>query len=242
MHLRKARNFPEHRAKFYSMIVAIALGHLHSKKIIYRDLKPENILMDEDGYICLTDFGLAKILDQNELAHSFCGTPEYLAPEILEEKGHAFPVDWWALGILTYEMLVGFPPFYTGNSNNQKMYDLIKSKPVFFPDAKKHGIAMSDQCKDFISKCLAKNPAERIGSQNDIKEILAHPWFSDIDYNKLVNKQIPTEFKPKLSGNVLDVSNFDKMFTSDEAKDSVIPISTQKKIQKQNDKFKGFDA
>jgi len=242
MHLRKARNFPEHRAKFYSMIVAIALGHLHSKKIIYRDLKPENILMDEDGYICLTDFGLAKILDQNELAHSFCGTPEYLAPEILEEKGHAFPVDWWALGILTYEMLVGFPPFYTGNSNNQKMYDLIKSKPVFFPDAKKHGISMSDQCKDFISKCLAKNPAERIGSQNDIKEILAHPWFSDIDYNKLVNKQIPTEFKPKLTGNVLDVSNFDKMFTSDEAKDSVIPISTQKKIQKQNDKFKGFDA
>ena len=129
MHLRKARNFSEARAKFYCITVAIGLGHLHSKKIIYRDLKPENILMDEDGYICLTDFGLAKILDGNEQAYSFCGTPEYLAPEILEEKGHAFPVDWWALGILTYEMIVGFPPFYTGSANNQKMYDLIKTKP-----------------------------------------------------------------------------------------------------------------
>lgn len=113
MHLRKARNFKEPRAKFYSLIVALALGHLHSKQIIYRDLKPENILMDEDGYICLTDFGLAKILEANEQAYSFCGTPEYLAPEIIEEKGHAYPVDWWALGILTYEMIVGFPPFYT---------------------------------------------------------------------------------------------------------------------------------
>ena len=125
MHLRKKRQFSEERAKFYALSVAMALGHLHQQKIIYRDLKPENILMGEDGYVCLTDFGLAKILEQNEQAYSFCGTPEYLAPEILEEKGHAFPVDWWALGILTYEMIVGFPPFYTGSNNNQKMYALI---------------------------------------------------------------------------------------------------------------------
>lgn len=199
MHLRKSRNFKEKRAKFYSMIVATALGHLHSKNIIYRDLKPENILMEEDGYICLTDFGLAKILDQNEQAYSFCGTPEYLAPEILEEKGHAFPVDWWALGILTYEMIVGFPPFYTGSSNNNKMYELIKTKPVFFPDAQKHGIAMTSECKDFIEKCLKKNPAERLGTKNDIQEILAHPWFADIDIDALLSRQIEPEFKPKLS-------------------------------------------
>ena len=134
-HLRKARAFPEKRAKFYAMTVALALGHLHQQKIIYRDLKPENILMGEDGYICLADFGLAKIIEGDEQAQSYCGTPEYLAPEILNEVGHAFPVDWWALGVLTYEMIVGFPPFYTGNSNNQKMFDLIKNKPVFFPDS-----------------------------------------------------------------------------------------------------------
>lgn len=187
----------------------MALGHLHKQKIIYRDLKPENILMGEDGYICLTDFGLAKILEQNEQAYSFCGTPEYLAPEILEEKGHAFPVDWWALGILTYEMIVGFPPFYTGSPNNNKMYDLIKTKPVFFPDAKKHGIAMSDECKDFISKCLQKNPSERLGSKSGVDEILNHPWYKSINQGNLMAKTIVPEFKPKLSKNALDVSNFD---------------------------------
>lgn len=108
--------------------------------------------MDEDGYICLTDFGLAKILQDNAQAFSFCGTPEYLAPEILNEKGHTFPVDWWALGILTYEMIVGFPPFYTGSNNNLKMYELIRKKPVYFPDPQRHKIKMSDECKDFISK------------------------------------------------------------------------------------------
>ena len=170
MHLRKARNFSEARTKFYAITVAIGLGHLHSKKIIYRDLKPENLLLDDFNNIKLIDFGLANYMKDGVSLSTACGSPnyaapevisgqaypEYLAPEILEEKGHAFPVDWWALGILTYEMIVGFPPFYTGSANNQKMYDLIKTKPVFFPDAKKHGIAMSDQCKDFISKCLAK--------------------------------------------------------------------------------------
>jgi len=210
----------------------MALGHLHKQKIIYRDLKPENILMGEDGYICLTDFGLAKILEGNEMAQSFCGTPEYLAPEILNEVGHTFPVDWWALGILTYEMIVGFPPFYTGSSNNNKMYELIKTKPVFFPDAQKHGIVMSDECKDFIKQCLEKDPHKRLGSKNGMEDIINHPWFADVDRQKLVSKQIVPEFKPKLTKNVFDVSNFDKMFTSEEAVHSVIPQNTQRKIAK----------
>lgn len=117
---------------------------------MYRDLKPENILLDQDGYLAITDFGLAKTLKGNEIAYSFCGTPEYLAPEILDEVGHSFPVDWWALGILTYEMIIGFPPFYTGYQNNNKMYELIKTKEPQFPDAKRHGIAISAEVQDFI--------------------------------------------------------------------------------------------
>ena len=128
-------------------------------------------------------------------------------------------------------MIVGFPPFYTGNSNNQKMYDLIKSKPVFFPDEKKHGISMSDNCKDFISKCLTKTPQERLGTKRDIEEILAHPWFSDIDVKKLVARQIEPEFKPKLSEDALDISNFNKKFTNEEAVISVVPIDTKRKIE-----------
>ena len=152
MHLRQVTRFPEDRARFYAIQVAMALGHLHTKNIIYRDLKPENILMDEDGYVCLTDFGLAKVLEGNAQAYSFCGTPDYLAPEILVERGHSFPVDWWALGILTYEMIVGFPPFYTGTQNNSKMYELIKKKAVYFPDPQRHNIAMSENCKNFITR------------------------------------------------------------------------------------------
>lgn len=114
--------------------------------------------MDEDGYICLTDFGLAKVLEGNSQAYSFCGTPDYLAPEILVERGHSFPVDWWALGILTYEMIVGFPPFYTGTQNNTKMYELIRKKAVYFPDYQRHNIAMSDDCKNFITR--VSNPSQ----------------------------------------------------------------------------------
>lgn len=209
MHLRNATRFPEERAKFYAVQVALAIGHLHKKHIIYRDLKPENILMDEDGYICLTDFGLAKILTDNAQAFSFCGTPEYLAPEILNEKGHTFPVDWWALGILTYEMIVGFPPFYTGNSNNLKMYELIKKKPVYFPDPARHKIKMSDECKDFITKLLEKDPVNRLGTKEGIDEIMRHPFLADLKIDELVNKHIEPPFKPKLSTDLFDVSNFD---------------------------------
>jgi serine/threonine protein kinase len=129
-----------------------------------------------------------------------------LAPEILNESGHSFPVDWWALGVLTYEMIVGFPPFYTGHSNNQKMYDLIKSKPVFFPDAQKHGISMSEQCKHFINMCLSKDPKSRLGSNGDIQEILSHDWFKGIDVNEVLAKKLPVEFVPKVSANALDTS------------------------------------
>lgn len=196
MHLRNVTRFDENRARFYAIQVAMALGHLHSKNIIYRDLKPENILMDEDGYICLTDFGLAKVIEGNAQAYSFCGTPDYLAPEILVERGHSFPVDWWALGILTYEMIVGFPPFYTGTQSNSKMYELIKKKAVYFPDQARHNIAMSENCKNFITRLLEKNPANRLGSRGGLEEVLSHPWFAELDHEKILDKRVEAPMKP----------------------------------------------
>lgn len=127
-HLRTYRKFSEQFAKFYAACVILGLGHLHAKNYIYRDLKLENILLDDLGYAKLTDFGLAKFLKSDEKAVTFCGTPEYLAPEVLLGKGHNRPADWWCLGILIYEMINGIPPFYS--SNVQTMYKRIVKEPV----------------------------------------------------------------------------------------------------------------
>lgn len=142
-HLVEVRMFPENQSKFFAAQVALALAHLHSKGIIYRDLKPENVLVGEDGYLLVADFGLAKFVQQGELANSFCGTAEYLAPEMLIGNGHDFTVDWWALGILIFEMIVGIPPFF--HRNKHRMYFLIRESPVSFPDPKRHRITVSPE-------------------------------------------------------------------------------------------------
>ena len=113
------RPITEEHARFYVMQIVLALGFLHSKMVAHRDLKPENVLIDADGYIKLTDFGLAKIIEPEAQTNSYCGTLEYMAPEILKDQGHSFQVDWWALGILTYEMIVGFTPYSTGARNQR---------------------------------------------------------------------------------------------------------------------------
>jgi serum/glucocorticoid-regulated kinase 2 len=175
----KVKRFNEEQARFFLAQIALALGHLHSKNILYRDLKPENILFGEDGYLFLADFGLAKMVKNNELANSFCGTAEYLAPEMLIGNGHDYMVDWWALGILLYEMLVGIPPFF--HRNKHRMYFLIKESPVNFPDPIKHGIDVSPLAKDLIKKLLDKNMKKRLGSSGGVEEILSHPFFETLN-------------------------------------------------------------
>ena len=148
-HLKKKRRFSEAQAQIIVAEVGMALGHLHSMDVIYRDLKPENILLDHTGHICLTDFGLSKDLGPNQDdAHTFCGTPEYLAPEIVMNLGHGKAVDWWSLGILLYELTVGIPPFYSQNVN--EMYRKIQEAPLLFPPN------LSNPCKDLVTKvqCL----------------------------------------------------------------------------------------
>lgn len=115
----------------------MAIGHLHSRKIIYRDLKPENVLICEDGYVKIIDFGVSKKFEMEEVTKTFCGTPEYLAPEMIHGTGHSYAVDWWALGILAYEMIIGFPPFYVGQLNDgqvKKLRRMILECEPYFPN------------------------------------------------------------------------------------------------------------
>lgn len=210
-HLRKLKKFSEPQAKFYAASIVLGLGHLHNRNYIYRDLKLENLLLDEKGYAMLTDFGLAKFIKSDEKAMTFCGTPEYLSPEVILGKGHNRPADWWSLGILIYEMMYGLPPFYT--SNMQAMYrKIIREEVVFKP-----GITISANAKDIILKLLDKNQDSRLGSHADSLEVMSHPWFSDIDFDQLTAKNLKAPYIPDLQN---WEKNFDKDFINEELRQS----------------------
>ena len=233
-HLRKARAFSEEKVRFYGAQIALALEYLHNKGIVYRDLKPENILMDEQGYLKLADFGMAKKLKDNEKAMSFCGTPEYLAPEIITMEGHDKMADWWSFGILLFEMLCGLPPFYVENLD--KMYEMIKNSSVKFPKR----VNLSEEAKDIIQKLLEKNPKKRLGYQKGIEEIKNHPFFAKIDFNLIEQKKVKAPFIPEVD-NDTDVQNFDEEFTSEDLSNSQINEKEMDLIQKNQEKFDEFD-
>jgi len=233
-HLKVAKRFEEERAKFYVAEILLGLEYLHNLGVIYRDLKPENVLMDEDGHICITDFGMAKQLKKGELTYSFVGTPEYLAPEIVRGEGHGQPADWWALGILAYEMLVGLPPFYNRERNTEKMFAAIQSKEVTF-SAK---VTLSADAKDFILRLLKKNADERLGFRGS-EEIKKHKWFENIDWKLLSEKKVNPPFKPKVTGEY-DVDNFDTEFTREEAYNSVMPNANMNLVNKYQQEFQDF--
>lgn len=232
-HLKNKRRFPEETARLYVAEIGAALGHLHSLDIIYRDLKPENILLDAEGHCCLTDFGLSKDLDPTDQAHTFCGTPEYLAPEIVTGVGHGKAVDWWSLGILLYELTVGIPPFYSQNVN--EMYNKIQHGVLRFPPF------LSEHCKSLIVALLNRDPNKRLGSgKNDFKDLQAHPFFNPINWDHLMAKKIEPLYKPDVKG-IADTSNFDDTFTSEPVVDSMVQGSTlSKTLQNNGDAFSGF--
>lgn len=145
----------------------------------------------------IIDYGLAKMLAQDELSMSFCGTPEYLAPEMVAHVGHDKNVDWWALGVLIYEMLIGVTPFYNRNRNMLLMK--IKNSKVIFPDKNKYKIEYSDEIQDIICKLLNKDKTKRLGFKGDGKEIMAHPFFKSIDFEKILKRQVKPPFIPDLS-------------------------------------------
>lgn len=207
-HLQKEGRFLEDRAKFYIAELILALRHLHQHDIVYRDLKPENILLDANGHIALCDFGLSKAnLAKDDVTNTFCGTTEYLAPEVLlDEAGYTKMVDFWSLGVLVFEMCCGWSPFYA--EDTQQMYKNIAFGKVRFPRD-----ALSNEGRNFVKGLLNRNPAHRLGAKGDAEELMAHPFFHDVDWNRLSKKMVSPPFKPKLKGE-LDTSNFDPEFTN----------------------------
>jgi len=197
--LAKKAPLPDRHAQFYSASVVSIFSYMHGLKVVYRDLKPENLLLDSKGYLKMVDFGFAKVV--TDRTWTLCGTPEYLAPEIILNKGHAFGADWWCVGILTYECLTGTTPFVAGDP--MEGYRKIIKCRVPWPSS------FTPNAKDFMDKLIVVDPARRMGANKagpaGVKE---HPWLLDVNWKALEGKKTPPPHLPKVKS-ALDDSNFD---------------------------------
>jgi len=225
--------FLEDRARFYAAEIVLGLEELHKRGIIYRDLKPENCLLDDKGHLILTDFGLSKkfLPNAKPTTKTFCGTAEYLAPEILRSEEYSYAVDWWSLGAFLYEMLCGITPFF--HDNHQEMYRRVLFAQLTFTNV------FSTEAKHLISSLLDRNPKTRLGCRlRGVSEIKEHPFFKPIDWVKLFRREINSPWQPKMLSDE-DVSNFDEYFTQQsprlESRPREIPLSET--VQQ---KFEGF--
>lgn len=228
-HIGREKRFSETRVRFYAGEILLALQYLHQHNIVYRDLKLENLLLDVNGHIKITDFGLVKEdIGYEGTTSTFCGTPEYLAPEVLEEENYGRSVDWWALGVVLYEMLIGKvrfcfsfcffvltnhvsaraqPPFGP-TTNMEKLFQNIMNQPVSYP------ATLSESARSLLEGLLCRDCTKRLGcGPGDGDELRAHPFFAGIDFGKLESKGYQAPFKPQVIG-ATDVSNFDKEFTT----------------------------
>ncbi|XP_024062815.1 serine/threonine-protein kinase Sgk3 isoform X3 [Terrapene carolina triunguis] len=235
-HLQRERSFPEHRARFYAAEIASALGYLHSINIVYRDLKPENILLDSLGHVVLTDFGLCKEgIAISDTTATFCGTPEYLAPEVIRKQPYDNTVDWWCLGAVLYEMLYGLPPFYCRDV--AEMYENILHKPLYV----RPGVSLT--AWSILEELLEKDRQKRLGAREDFLEIQRHPFFESLSWADLLQKKIPPPFNPNVVGPD-DIRNFDAAFTEEMVPYSVCISSgyniVNASVLEADDAFVGF--
>merc|ERR1711998_65017 len=215
-HLRRAGRFTNEVTRFYAGEIVLAFDYLHKQDIVYRDLKPENLLLDQDGHVKITDFGFAKHVEDR--TWTLCGTPEYLAPEIIQSKGHGKAVDWWALGILVYEMLAGYPPFY--DENPFGIYQKILANKPEYP---RH---FDVHAKDLVRKLLSQDRSKRIGNlKNGAEDIKKHKWFRGFDFTALLQKQLPSPIVPEVRS-AGDTRNFDKY--PDSVDDPIGPVLDQR--------------
>jgi len=207
-HLSKERHFPEERTKFYGAEIISAIDYLHKRGIIYRDLKLENLLLDKDGHIKIADFGLCKEdIEWGKFTKTFCGTPEYLAPEVLEDNDYGRSVDWWGVGVVMYEMMVGRLPFY--NRDHDKLFELILMDEVRFPKS------ISEDAKSLLGSLLIKDPMKRLGGgPEDAEAVKRHEFFASINWTDLEKKRITPPFKPQVVSDT-DTRYFDSEFTGE---------------------------
>jgi serine/threonine protein kinase len=224
-HLRREGRFSDDHARYYAAEIVLAFGYMHSMNIVYRDLKPENLLISTQGHMKITDFGFAKQIEDR--TWTLCGTPEYLAPEIIQSKGHDKGVDWWALGILCFEMLAGYPPFY--DENPFGIYQKILAGKIEFPrqfDAK---------AKDLIKKLLNNDRTKRLGSsKNGVEDIKKSKWFSKTDFSAVYQCSLPAPYIPEVSGDG-DTHHFDPY--PDSVDDMSVPLTG-----KDRENFVAFDS
>ncbi|XP_038665664.1 ribosomal protein S6 kinase alpha-5-like isoform X1 [Scyliorhinus canicula] len=233
-HLYQREHFTEKEVQIYAGEIVLALEHLHKLGIIYRDIKLENILLDGDGHVVLTDFGLSKefVTFENERTYSFCGTIEYMAPEIIQggSSGHDKAVDWWSLGVLVYELLTGASPFTVDgakNSQSEISRRILKNDPPF-------SVEIQPTAKNLIQKLLKKNPKQRLGSgPTGAGEIKSHAFFQGLNWRDLAIKAIKPPVKPVIQ-NELDVSNFAEEFTR------MDPAYSPAALPQHTDLFKGY--
>jgi len=235
-HLQKERIFEEARAKFYAAEMASAIGYLHSLNIIYRDLKPENILLDYQGHVVLTDFGLCKEnIEGSSTTSTFCGTPEYLAPEVLKKLPYDRTVDWWCLGAVLYEMLYGLPPFYSRDTS--EMYNSILNKPLRLRDG------VTSQAKGILEGLLQKEKERRLGANADFFDIKSHAFFADINWKELDARRIKPPYNPNVKGH-MDLKHFDPDFVREPVPASVGKSATavhiSASVQEADNAFEGF--
>lgn len=210
-HLRKMGKFEEAASKFYGAQVILALEYLHACDLVYRDLKPENILIDRTGYIKITDFGFCKLIRGR--TWTLCGTPEYLAPEIILSKGYGTAVDWWSTGVLLFEMTAGHPPFYAADP--MRIYEKIVAGKYRCPTH------FTPEIKDLIGHMLQVDNTRRYGNLKDgILDFKNHKWFKEIDWDSLLNSRVPPPFTPKVRSPG-DASNFDP-FEEEKVKESPV--------------------
>jgi len=201
--LRKTGVLQLPHAAFYASQIVLIFQFLHKNKIVYRDLKPENLLIGKDGYLKLTDFGFAKRLDKNPpRTWTLCGTPEYIAPEILLNKGHSFSVDWWALGILLFEMFTGNPPFV--DENPMRIYQKILDAKVTYPTD------LPKKAQAFIAKLLTPNLSRRLGNlQGGAMDVMLDPFFNSVIWRQVLQKKVRAPYIPRVE-NDYDTQHFDE--------------------------------